>query len=102
MKVFAQKIWSEPAAFIGLCVTLGLLAVALITHQAIDAGVIIGILAPLGSALGIRQFVTPATQGAAMSTPSTTPVESAPDPVPTPEATTQVSPYDTAGPADNA
>ena len=46
--------------FIGLVVTLGLLIGALIAHQPIDAGVIIGILAPLGSALGIRQFVTPA------------------------------------------
>ena len=30
-----------------------------ITHQHIDAGIIVGIIAPLGSALGIRQFVTP-------------------------------------------
>lgn len=60
MKVIAQKVWSEPAVFIGLVVTLGLLAGALIAHQPIDAGVVIGILAPLGSALGIRQLVTPA------------------------------------------
>ncbi len=59
MSVIAQRVWREPAAAIGLCVTLGLLIVALITHQHIDAGVIVGILAPLGSALGIRQFVTP-------------------------------------------
>lgn len=60
MKVIAQKVWTEPAVFIGLLVTLGLLAGALIAHQHIDAGVVIGILAPLGSALGTRQFVTPA------------------------------------------
>ena len=62
MKVIAQKVWAEPAVFIGLVVTLGLLAGALIAHQHIDAGVIVGILAPLGSALGIRQVVVPAAK----------------------------------------
>ena len=59
MGVIAQRVWTEPAVAIGLCVTLALLIVALVTHQHIDAGIIVGILAPLGSALGIRQFVTP-------------------------------------------
>ena len=62
MGAIARRVWSEPAVFIGLCVTLGLLAAALIAHQHIDAGVIVGILAPLGSALGIRQVVTPAAK----------------------------------------
>jgi hypothetical protein len=57
--VIAHRVWTEPAVAIGLCVTLALLIVALVTHQHIDVGIIVGILAPLGSALGIRQFVTP-------------------------------------------
>ena len=62
MRAIAQRVWREPAVFIGLLVTLGLLAGALIAHQKIDAGIIVGILAPLASALGIRQLVTPAAE----------------------------------------
>lgn len=105
MKTIAQKVWSEPAVFIGLLVTLGLLAVALITHQAIDAGIIVGILAPLGSALGIRQFVTPTTTTTKEFTmtaettretvpeqpePETEPTET--DPQPEPEPKTEPEP----------
>ena len=63
MKQIAKQIWNEPSAFIGLCVTLVLLAAALISHQAIDVGIIAGILAPLLTGLGIRGFVTPVKKG---------------------------------------
>jgi len=59
MKVLAQKIWNEPAAGIGLLVSMGLLALAILTEAPWDASTIAGIVAPLASGLGIRQFVRP-------------------------------------------
>lgn len=60
MKVIAERIWNEPAVFIGLLVTLGLLVVNLLGDSSWSAQQIVEILAPLASALGIRQLVTPA------------------------------------------
>ena len=61
MKVIAQKVWREPAVFIGLLVTL-LLLVAAVLSDHVDWSVehIIAILAPLLTALGIRTQVKPA------------------------------------------
>ena len=61
MKVIAHKVWHEPAVFIGLLVTLGLLAGAILSDH-VDWSVehIIAILAPLATALGIRTQVKPA------------------------------------------
>jgi hypothetical protein len=62
MKVIGQRVYNEPAAFIGLLVSLALLALALLTDADWDASTIAGIIAPLVSALGIRQAVySPAT-----------------------------------------
>ena len=60
MKAIAQKVWREPAAAIGLLVTLLLLAGALLSDH-VDWSVehILAILAPLLTGLGIRQAVTP-------------------------------------------
>lgn len=60
MSVIAQRIWREPAVAIGLLVTVALFVVALASDQDLDAGIIVGILSPLLSALGIRQVVSPA------------------------------------------
>ncbi len=60
MKVIMKQIWNEPAAAIGL-LTSALLAVLAIADGADwDAQTIIGVIAPLASALGIRQLVSPA------------------------------------------
>ena len=59
MSAIAQRIWREPAAAIGFLTTVALAIVALLSGTDWTAGTIIGITAPLVSALGIRQFVTP-------------------------------------------
>jgi hypothetical protein len=60
VKVIMKQIWNEPAAAIGL-LTSALLAVLAIADGADwDAQTIIGVIAPLASALGIRQLVSPA------------------------------------------
>jgi hypothetical protein len=69
MKVIAQRLWTEPAAAIGLLTSLLLLALALVSGADWDASVIAGIAAPFVSALGIRQTVSPA---AGPRTPETT------------------------------
>ena len=61
MKVIAERFWKEPAVAIGFLVSLALLVYALI-DDSFDAQSIVGILAPLVSALGIRQLVTPAKE----------------------------------------
>jgi hypothetical protein len=67
VKVIAQKIWHEPAAFIGLLVTLGLLVLNLVGNDEWGAQTWVEVLAPFVSSLGIRQLVTPV---AALQQPS--------------------------------
>jgi hypothetical protein len=62
MKVIAQRIWNEPAVCIGLLASVILLVINLIGENDWGFEEIIAILAPLASALGIRQAVySPAT-----------------------------------------
>jgi hypothetical protein len=63
MKELAARVWAEPAVFIGLLVSLGLLTLALLTDPDWDASTILGIIAPVASALGIRPLVTPTHKG---------------------------------------
>lgn len=60
MKTIANQLWREPAAFIGLVTTVALLVLALVDGADLDATQLIAIFAPLVSALGIRQAVSPA------------------------------------------
>jgi hypothetical protein len=59
MKVIFTKLWEEPAACIGLVVSIGLLVVNLIGDADWSLQAIVAILAPFVSSLGIRQVVTP-------------------------------------------
>jgi ascorbate-specific PTS system EIIC-type component UlaA len=59
MKVIAARVWREPAVFIGLLTTVGLVVITLATGDKWDAATIAGVIAPLAAALGIRQLVTP-------------------------------------------
>lgn len=59
MKVIAQRVYREPAVFIGLLTSIALLVIKLLTGDSWDAATIAGIAAPLVSALGIRAVVTP-------------------------------------------
>ena len=62
MKVIAQRIWNEPAVCIGVLTTLILLGINLIGDNDWGIDNIIAVVAPLASALGIRQAVySPAT-----------------------------------------
>lgn len=60
MKVIAERVYREPAVFIGLLTSIALLVITLLTGDPWDAATIAGIAAPLISALGIRATVTPA------------------------------------------
>jgi hypothetical protein len=62
MRILALKLWNEPAAFIGLLTTLGLLALNLLGDSDWSLEQIVAIVAPLASGLGIRQLVTPASK----------------------------------------
>lgn len=59
MKPLMQKIWTEPAAAIGLLTSLVLLGVAVISDANFNTQTLLGIAAPLLSGLGIRQTVYP-------------------------------------------
>jgi hypothetical protein len=62
MKVIAQRIWNEPAVCIGVLTTLILVGINLIGDNEWGIDNIIAVVAPLASALGIRQAVySPAT-----------------------------------------
>lgn len=63
MSVIARRFWTEPSVCIGVFVSLGLLVLALAADAPLDASVIAGIAAPLVSALGIRQLVSPVQKG---------------------------------------
>jgi hypothetical protein len=59
MKEIGKRIWNEPAVAIGLLTTLALLVINFISNDHWSVDHIIAILAPLVSALGIRQAVIP-------------------------------------------
>jgi len=61
MKEIANRVWREPAVAIGLITTIALAVLAVVTGTNWDASVIVGIVAPVVSALGIRTQVTPVT-----------------------------------------
>ena len=60
MKVIAQRVYREPAVFIGLLTSIALAVITLLTGDPWDAATIAAIAAPIVSALGIRTLVTPA------------------------------------------
>lgn len=70
MKVIGQKLWNEPAACIGLLVTLALLVLNLIGDDEWTAQTIIEVLAPLAASLGIRQAVIPMAKLDELTAPS--------------------------------
>ena len=59
VKPLLQKLWTEPAAFIGLVVTAALAIGAVITGSDWTWEAIVAIVAPLLTGLGIRETVVP-------------------------------------------
>jgi ascorbate-specific PTS system EIIC-type component UlaA len=59
MKEITVRIWQEPAVFIGFITTIGVIVVTIVAGNDWDIGTIVGALAPIVSALGIRSQVTP-------------------------------------------
>jgi hypothetical protein len=59
MAVIAQRVWREPAVFIGLLTAIAIAVLKITTGAPWDAATIAAIPAPLVAALGIRQLVTP-------------------------------------------
>jgi hypothetical protein len=62
VKVVGQKLWNEPAAFLGLLVTLGLLVLNILGDSDWSLEQCINIAAPFATGIGIRQLVTPTTK----------------------------------------
>jgi hypothetical protein len=67
MKGIGERAWREPAVAIGLLASIILLAIKLISGDPWDTATVAGVAAPLISALGIRQVVTPAPPSKAKS-----------------------------------
>jgi hypothetical protein len=59
MKQIAVRVWHEPSVAIGLVTSIAVLVITLVSGDHFDLATIAGIIAPLASALGIRQYVTP-------------------------------------------
>ena len=59
MKEIVTRVWHEPAVFIGLLASVALAVITIATGDPWDTAAIAGVIAPLASALGIRQLVTP-------------------------------------------
>jgi hypothetical protein len=70
VKPLLNKLWLEPAAFIGLVVTLGLLVLNILGDTDWSVETIIEIAAPLITGLGIRQLVVPTPKAAAGDVPA--------------------------------
>lgn len=61
MGEIAKRAWREPAVFLGLATSIALAVITLATGDPWDAATIAGVVAPLVSALGIRELVSPVT-----------------------------------------
>lgn len=59
MSEIARRVWHEPAVFLGLITSIALVVITLATGDKWDTATIAGVAAPLVSALGIRELVTP-------------------------------------------
>lgn len=59
MSEIARRVWHEPAVLLGLLATIALVIITLATGDPWDTATIAGVAAPLVSALGIRELVTP-------------------------------------------
>lgn len=56
-----KRVWREPAVFLGLLTSAALAVITIATGDPWDTAAIVAVIAPLASALGIRQLVTPVT-----------------------------------------
>jgi hypothetical protein len=63
MSEIAKRVWREPAVFLGFVTSAALAIITIATGDKWDTAAIVAVIAPLASALGIRQLVTP-TMGA--------------------------------------
>jgi hypothetical protein len=59
MSEIVKRAWREPAVFLGLLTSAALVVITLATGDPWDTAAIAAVIAPLASALGIRQLVTP-------------------------------------------
>ena len=59
MSEIAKRVWREPAVFLGLLTSVALAVITIATGDPWDTAAIVAVIAPLASALGIRQLVTP-------------------------------------------
>lgn len=61
MSEILKRVWREPAVFLGLLTSVALAVITIATGDPWDTAAIAAVVAPLASALGIRQLVTPDT-----------------------------------------
>jgi hypothetical protein len=69
----AKRAWREPAVFLGFVTSAALAIITVATGDPWDTAAIVAVIAPLASALGIRQLVTPTppAEHAAQEPPAT-------------------------------
>ena len=68
MRQIVKLFWNEPAVAIGVLASVALAALKLVNDGALAADDVLAILAPLGTAAGVRPLVTPARESGS-STP---------------------------------
>lgn len=59
MREIAERIWHEPAVFIGLLTSVLIALLTVLGDNGWDAETVLAVIAPFFSSLGIRQLVTP-------------------------------------------
>lgn len=64
MREIGVRVWHEPAVAIGLATSIAIVVITVAKGDPWDTATIAGVAAPLISALGIRQLVTPVAAGA--------------------------------------
>lgn len=73
MSEILRRVWHEPAVAIGLITSVALAVITIATGDPWDAAAIVGVIAPIASALGIRQLVTPVVDVVELEVPSPAP-----------------------------
>jgi hypothetical protein len=62
MRQIMQLFWNEPAVAIGVLASVALAVLKIVNGGALTADDVVAILAPLGTAAGVRPLVTPARE----------------------------------------
>jgi hypothetical protein len=62
MRQIAKLFWNEPAVALGVIASVAIALLKIVSGGALTADDVLAILAPLGTAAGVRPLVTPARE----------------------------------------